>query len=143
LKALQERLSEQSSEHTRELAKREAEREIVSEDLEALNDQYQQLNMAYESQAGKLAEAKVSRKETFDLCTRFERNLERSLEEFGALFEGPPRSTQRFYKECPSFSMEHLKPLQGASQTPPRSTVKHRNCLIVGGGGGSLQRRHV
>ena len=60
MEELRGHLSRQSSDHTRELAKREAEREIVFEDLEALNDQYQQLNMAFEAQAGKLAEAKVS-----------------------------------------------------------------------------------
>ena len=56
---LQERLSSLVCVQERELAKKEAEREIVSDDLEALSDQYQQLNMAFESQAGKLAEAKV------------------------------------------------------------------------------------
>lgn len=56
---LRERLSGLVCVQERELAKKEAEREIVSDDLEALNDQYQQLNMAFESQAGKLAEAKV------------------------------------------------------------------------------------
>ena len=56
---LRRSLSELSAQHARELAKREAEREIVSDDLEALNDQYQQLNMAFETQAGRLSEAKV------------------------------------------------------------------------------------
>lgn len=56
---LRGRQSELCSMHVREVAKKEAEREIVLDDLEALNDQYQQLNMAFETQVAKLAEAKV------------------------------------------------------------------------------------
>ncbi len=52
-------MSEDASVYSRELAKKEAEREIVFDDLESLNDQYQQLNMAFESQARKLATAQV------------------------------------------------------------------------------------
>lgn len=59
VEGLRGRLSKLSTEQVRELAKREAEREIIFEDLEALNDQYQQLNMAFEMQSGKLTEAKV------------------------------------------------------------------------------------
>ena len=48
-----------SAAHGRELVKKEAEREVVLDDLEGLTDQYQQLNVAFQSQAGKLAETKV------------------------------------------------------------------------------------
>ena len=50
---------EQASEHARELDKKEAEKEIILDDHEALSDQYQHLNMSFESQAVKLAEAEV------------------------------------------------------------------------------------
>ena len=57
---LQEELCENATTYGRELSKKEAEREIVCEDLDRLNDQYQQLNMEFEEQARKLTSAHVS-----------------------------------------------------------------------------------
>ena len=56
---LREELAKAAAAHKIELAKKEAEREIVLDDLEAINDQYQQLNMAFETQAQELTSAKV------------------------------------------------------------------------------------
>lgn len=56
---LQEELGEAKAAHKRELAKKETEKEIILDDLEGLNDQYQQLNMAFETQRRELATAKV------------------------------------------------------------------------------------
>lgn len=57
---LREQLSEQARTSERELAKKEAEKEIILDDHEALSDQYQDLNMNFQSQAVKLTEAEVS-----------------------------------------------------------------------------------
>ena len=57
---LHKKLSEEAAAHGRELMKRDAEREIVFDDLESLNDQYQQLTMAFELQTRKLSETQVS-----------------------------------------------------------------------------------
>ena len=59
LAALREQLSEQTRLHVRELAKKEAEKEIILDDHEALSDQYQCLTMTFESQSVRLTEAEV------------------------------------------------------------------------------------
>ena len=59
VESLQHQLAEQAKIHSRELTKKEAEREIVFDDLESINDQYQQLNLAFETQARKLTKSQV------------------------------------------------------------------------------------
>ena len=59
LAALREQLAEQTRLHVRELAKKEAEKEIILDDHEALSDQYQCLTMTFESQSVRLTEAEV------------------------------------------------------------------------------------
>ena len=59
MKKLQAKLSEDAALYGRQLCKKEAESEIMFDDLDRLNDQYQQLNREFENQASKLAKTHV------------------------------------------------------------------------------------
>ena len=48
-------MEEQRGKHTKELMKKDSEREIVSEELDSLTEQYQQLESAFESQSSQLS----------------------------------------------------------------------------------------
>ena len=48
-------MEEQRAKHSKELMKKDSEREIVSEELDSLTEQYQQLESAFESQSSQLS----------------------------------------------------------------------------------------
>ena len=57
MSSLTSQLIEQSSKFERDLKRVEAEKEVILDDLDGLNEQYQQLQEAFDSQAKSLVEA--------------------------------------------------------------------------------------
>ena len=53
--SLQAAMEEQRAKHSKELMKKDSEREIVSEELDSITEQYQQLESAFESQSSQLS----------------------------------------------------------------------------------------
>ena len=57
MSSLSSQLTEQTSKFERDLKRVEAEKEVILDDLDGLNEQYQQLQEAFDSQAKSLVEA--------------------------------------------------------------------------------------
>ena len=71
-------MEEQRGRHSKELMKKDSEREIVSEELDSLTEQYQQLESAFESQSSQLSHSNSE-------VERLRRELETKTAELGKL----------------------------------------------------------
>ena len=71
-------MEEQRTKHRKELMKKDSEREIVSEELDSLTEQYQQLESAFESQSSQLSHSQSEVEE-------LRRELETKTAELGKL----------------------------------------------------------
>lgn len=76
--SLQAAMEEQRTRHSKELMKKDSEREIVSEELDSLTEQYQQLESAFESQSSQLSHSHSE-------VERLRRELETKTAELGKL----------------------------------------------------------
>ncbi len=59
MEAMKARVEEQAASHKRDIFRKDAEREIILDDLDRMSDQYQKLNMKLEDQSRKLELAQV------------------------------------------------------------------------------------
>lgn len=55
IEALHSEMEREKTRHSKELKKKDSEREIVSEELESLNEAYRQLELVFESQSSQLS----------------------------------------------------------------------------------------
>ena len=78
MESLQAAMEEQRGRHSKELMKKDSEREIVSEELDSLTEQYQQLESAFESQSSQLSHSHSE-------VERLRRELETKTAELGKL----------------------------------------------------------
>ena len=78
MSSLSSQLTEQSSKFERDLKRVEAEKEVILDDLDGLNEQYQQLQEAFDSQAKSLVEAQSE-------ADRFQTELSEKEEELTRL----------------------------------------------------------
>jgi septal ring factor EnvC (AmiA/AmiB activator) len=87
-------MEEQRARHTKELMKKDSEREIVSEELDSLAEQYQQLESAFESQSSQLSNSHSE-------VEQLRRELETKTAELGKLAQQDKERRASFSRVSP------------------------------------------